>query len=170
MYVAFKSFIRFVGLFFLTLFASNFFSNGSGRTGTYIALDAILNNIASSKIVDVFNYVNYARSRRTKMVETDRQYEFIYEVINELLNKVDRNTEMTKRNAKELYRSLVAVDPLTGCTGFHKLFKNLTRGLKTESSLVKKLEGSKAINEYKNRQVSNPYLVFQVRKTNGFFV
>lgn len=127
------------------------FSNGSGRTGTYIALDAVLNNIGTSKTVDIFNYVNYLRTRRTNMVENDRQYEFIWEVVNELLNKVDRDTAMTKQNAKELFCSLAAVDPVTGCTGFQKLFRRLTRGLKTESSLLKNLEGSKAINEYKNR-------------------
>ena len=129
------------------------FSKGSGRTGTYIALDAIFNNIGLSKTVDVFNYVNYLRTRRTNMVATERQYEFIYEVINDLLNKVDRNTELTKRNAKELFSSLSTVDPLTGHNGFQKLFKNISQGLETASSLVKKLEGSQAINEYKNRYI-----------------
>ena len=127
------------------------FSNGSGITGTYIAIDAILNNIELSKTVDVFNYVNYLRTRKTKMVETCRQYEFIYEVVNELLNKVDRNTQMTNRNARELYQNLSTIDPLTGHTGIQKIFKNLTRGIESELSTVKKREGSRAVNEYKNR-------------------
>ena len=88
------------------------------------------------------------------MVETEKQYEFIYEVVNEVLNKVDQDTQMTNRNAEELYQSLITIDPLTGLTGIQKLFKNLNRGLETESSMVKKLEGSKAINEYKNRYVT----------------
>ena len=88
------------------------------------------------------------------MVETDRQYEFIYEAILEVLVKHDMNTEMTKRNAKELHRSLIMVDHLTGCSGFGKIFKVLHRGLKTESSIIKHFEGSKAINDYKNRYIT----------------
>ena len=97
------------------------------------------------------------------MVETNRQYEFIYEVVNEVLSKVDQNTEMTNQNVEELYQNLIATDPLTGLTGIQKLFRNLNRGQETESSMVKKLEGSKDINEYKNRYAhSSLYHYFHV--------
>ena len=87
------------------------------------------------------------------MIETDRQYEFIYEVVNTTLNKVEQDIKITNRNARELYRSLNTADPLTGRTGIQKLFQNLSQGLEKESSVTKKLEGSKAENDYKNRQV-----------------
>ena len=85
------------------------------------------------------------------MVENDRQYEFIHDAVHEVLTRVEQNTEMTWANARELCRSLNIVDPLTGCSGYTKLFKHLNRGVKSVSNVMKNLEGSKAINDYKNR-------------------
>ncbi len=83
------------------------------------------------------------------MVETDRQYEFIHNAILEVLTKVEQNIEITKKNANSVIVGLGKTDLLTGYTGFTRLFKQLNRGIPSVSSKI--LEGSKAINDYKNR-------------------
>ena len=84
------------------------------------------------------------------MVETERQYEFIHDAVLEVLTKVDQSVEMNRDNANSVIVGLGKVDPLTGCSGYTRLFKHLNHGITSVSSM-KDLEGSKAINEYKNR-------------------
>ena len=50
---------------------SFFISAGVGRTGTFICIDNMLRLAAEENIVDVFNYVNYMRSRRYNLVENE---------------------------------------------------------------------------------------------------
>lgn len=58
-------------------------SAGIGRTGTFIAIDHIINNESDS--VDVFNTVLGMRQMRSGMVQTDEQYQFIYEASEEYM-------------------------------------------------------------------------------------
>ena len=44
------------------------FSAGVGRTGTFIAIMVEMARIKSEKLVDIFNYVRYMRTRRPMMV------------------------------------------------------------------------------------------------------
>ncbi len=41
---------------------------GAGRTGTFIAIDAMLDRVSIEKTVDIFNYVLYLRNSRQNMV------------------------------------------------------------------------------------------------------
>eukprot|EP00794_Sanderia_malayensis_P007509 gene7509-8342_t len=134
--------------------------NGCGRTGTYIALDSILNNLNQSvddmkssvqqhRTVDIFNFVRYLRTRRANMVENDKQYEFIHDAILEVLTKVHVDIEICKDNAHSVLAGLARIDSFTGCTGFTKLFKHLNNRIPSVS--VNNLEACKAINDYKNR-------------------
>ena len=45
------------------------FSAGVGRTGTYIAIDALLNAIKENKEINVFKFVNGLREQRVLMVQ-----------------------------------------------------------------------------------------------------
>ena len=47
------------------------FSCGVGRTGTFICIDNMLRLAAEENIVDVFNYVNYMRTKRYNLVENE---------------------------------------------------------------------------------------------------
>lgn len=62
---------------------SIYFSNGCGRSGTYVCLDANLELADEEGVVDIFNYAKGLRQARVSMIENLEQYRFIYETIEE---------------------------------------------------------------------------------------
>ncbi|XP_063716730.1 receptor-type tyrosine-protein phosphatase S-like isoform X1 [Symsagittifera roscoffensis] len=54
-------------------------SSGSARSGVYIALKMVLDRMENEAIVDVFQTVKLLRTQRPAMVQTEDQYEFIYQ-------------------------------------------------------------------------------------------
>lgn len=44
---------------------------GVGRSGTYIALDVMLDQLEDEKVIDVCGFVTHARSQRNLMVQTE---------------------------------------------------------------------------------------------------
>jgi len=63
-------------------FFFNELSAGVGRTGAYIAIDSLIENINNKKNIDVFNKVLEIRLYRVSMVQNQFQYRFIYEMLN----------------------------------------------------------------------------------------
>jgi protein-tyrosine phosphatase len=55
-------------------------SAGAGRTGTFIAVDMMLQMIASQSEVPIARLVERLRKQRVEMVETVEQYNFLYEI------------------------------------------------------------------------------------------
>ena len=45
-------------------------SAGVGRTGTFIALDIVLDQVESENVVDISGVINNMRHKRMKMVQT----------------------------------------------------------------------------------------------------
>ncbi|XP_058965904.2 receptor-type tyrosine-protein phosphatase S-like [Pocillopora verrucosa] len=60
-------------------------SAGVGRTGTFIAIHAMLQRLAAEKSVDVFGYVMSLRRDRNAMVYVQEQYAFIHYVLLEAI-------------------------------------------------------------------------------------
>ncbi|CAF0883631.1 unnamed protein product [Didymodactylos carnosus] len=56
-------------------------SAGVGRTGTYITIDAMIDKIEKEGKIDIYNFVKRMRKERSLMVQTVRQYVFIYRAI-----------------------------------------------------------------------------------------
>ncbi|GFS46749.1 receptor-type tyrosine-protein phosphatase T [Trichonephila inaurata madagascariensis] len=71
-------------------------SAGAGRSGTYIAIDALCQQAAEDKRVDVFRFVNNARHQRVHLVQTLEQYAFIYEALVEAMQFEDTSVSLEK--------------------------------------------------------------------------
>ena len=56
-------------------------SAGIGRTGTYLAIDYLMELVRQKKPVDVYSRVLEMRRNRPKMVQNSAQYKFIYEIL-----------------------------------------------------------------------------------------
>ncbi|KAA3681442.1 receptor-type tyrosine-protein phosphatase delta [Paragonimus westermani] len=71
-------------------------ATGTGRTGLFIAIDMLLEQIKNEQFLDVFGLVNRLRSQRLMLVQTVDQYQFIYYTVMQAL--IDGNTEVFARN------------------------------------------------------------------------
>uniref|UniRef100_A0A7N5JQX4 Receptor-type tyrosine-protein phosphatase beta n=1 Tax=Ailuropoda melanoleuca TaxID=9646 RepID=A0A7N5JQX4_AILME len=60
-------------------------SAGVGRTGTFIALDRILQQLDSKDSVDIYGAVNDLRLHRVHMVQTECQYVYLHQCIRDVL-------------------------------------------------------------------------------------
>ncbi|XP_069084560.1 receptor-type tyrosine-protein phosphatase O isoform X2 [Pleurodeles waltl] len=56
-------------------------SAGVGRTGTFIALDRLMQHIRDHEFVDILGLVGELRSHRMSMVQTEEQYVFIHQCV-----------------------------------------------------------------------------------------
>ncbi|XP_036375885.1 receptor-type tyrosine-protein phosphatase O [Megalops cyprinoides] len=56
-------------------------SAGVGRTGTFIALDRLMQHIAEHEYADILGLVSEMRSHRLSMVQTEEQYVFIHQCV-----------------------------------------------------------------------------------------
>lgn len=56
-------------------------SAGIGRTGTFIALDYMLDEGGTENYVDVKSYVTSLRQQRGKSIQTYEQYVFLHEAL-----------------------------------------------------------------------------------------
>ncbi|CAF0797159.1 unnamed protein product [Rotaria sordida] len=70
-------------------------SAGIGRSGATIAIDTILNKIRTNGLdteIDIPNLVKHIRSQRSGLVQTERQYELIYRMIEYFVEKFQHPT------------------------------------------------------------------------------
>ncbi|XP_037837161.1 receptor-type tyrosine-protein phosphatase O [Kryptolebias marmoratus] len=56
-------------------------SAGVGRTGTFMALDRLMQHIREHEFVDILGMVSEMRSHRVSMVQTEEQYVFIHQCV-----------------------------------------------------------------------------------------
>uniref|UniRef100_A0A5K3F4M5 protein-tyrosine-phosphatase n=1 Tax=Mesocestoides corti TaxID=53468 RepID=A0A5K3F4M5_MESCO len=81
-------------------------SAGVGRTGAYIVLDILLQQLNQENSVNVFAVVAQLRSQRNFIVQTEDQYAFIYETLLEA--SLSGNTELPARQLRMHWHKLTA--------------------------------------------------------------
>ncbi|XP_046554700.1 receptor-type tyrosine-protein phosphatase F-like [Haliotis rubra] len=59
-------------------------SAGIGRTGTYIAVDSLIDQAREEGVVDVLGYVTVMRGQRKNMIQTAAQYECVFHCLVEM--------------------------------------------------------------------------------------
>ncbi|XP_066015608.1 receptor-type tyrosine-protein phosphatase F isoform X2 [Pocillopora verrucosa] len=98
-------------------------SAGVGRTGTYIAIDAMLESAEKIKTVFIQNYVQVMRRSRPHMVQKDDQYVFLHQAVMEAL--VCGNTEIIPQDLRIATNKLAKVHKPSKKTGYERELKRL---------------------------------------------
>nr|CAB3265283.1 receptor-type tyrosine-protein phosphatase alpha-like [Phallusia mammillata] len=95
-------------------------SAGVGRTGTYIALDNLLGQLADDRKVDVFELILSLRQRRTEMVQSLDQYVLLHKLVTEY--QMFGDTDLAQDDFQQKYEELCKTDEETGRCGFESQF------------------------------------------------
>lgn len=85
-------------------------SAGVGRTGTLIATDILVQNINAGKNIDIFNTVLELRRQRMIMVQAQKQYVYIHNLIRDTL---ESQTSELNENLEPLYDNQSALQMKT---------------------------------------------------------
>ncbi|KAF5403142.1 hypothetical protein PHET_03583 [Paragonimus heterotremus] len=118
-------------------------SAGVGRTGAFILLDILLEQMRREKAVDVFTTVSRLRAQRNFMVQTEDQYAFVYEALVEAA--ASGNTELTVRQLAAHWARLTRSDDTSAGRGDEQSTSTST-GLELEfSQLVSQNQLTKVI-------------------------
>ncbi|KAJ7358732.1 hypothetical protein OS493_021507 [Desmophyllum pertusum] len=107
-------------------------SAGVGRTGTYIAIDAMLESAKETKTVFIQNYVQVMRKFRPHMVQKEDQYVFLHQAVMEALTC--GNTEIPPQDLRITMNKLSRVHKPTKRTGYAREFKRLQLVSECQSS------------------------------------
>jgi hypothetical protein len=124
-------------------------SAGVGRTGTYIVIDAMMNQIKHKNTVNIHNFLKHIRHQRNYLVQTEEQFIFIYDCLLEWIKSGD--TDLNEFNFK---------------TYLNLLLRNPNENIAGSSLIDRQFE---LITEYKHKdyQVSAAYTPFNLSKNRS---
>ncbi|KAL5013631.1 hypothetical protein ScPMuIL_007901, partial [Solemya velum] len=79
-------------------------SAGIGRTGTFLALDYLVDEARANNYVQIVGCVQNLRFQRVNMVQTEKQYKYLHEVLIEALTSSD--SSISAENFSHAYQEL----------------------------------------------------------------
>nr|XP_043877792.1 receptor-type tyrosine-protein phosphatase S-like isoform X32 [Solea senegalensis] len=124
-------------------------SAGVGRTGCFIVIDAMMERIKHEKTVDIYGHVTLMRAQRNYMVQTEDQYVFIHDALQEAVNC--GTTEVPARNLYAYIQKLTQIEGGENVTGMELEFKRLAS---TKAHTSRFISANLPCNKFKNRLVN----------------
>ncbi|KFW70259.1 Receptor-type tyrosine-protein phosphatase eta, partial [Pygoscelis adeliae] len=97
-------------------------SAGVGRTGTFIAIDRLIQQIEMENTVDVYGVVYDLRMHRPLMVQTEDQYVFLNQCVMDIIrSQKDKKTDLIYQNmtAMAIYENFTPGPDFGKANGYH---------------------------------------------------
>ncbi|XP_041475784.1 receptor-type tyrosine-protein phosphatase T-like [Lytechinus variegatus] len=143
-----------------------------GRTGTFITLDAMLDQAEAENAIDVYNFIMSMRNNRIKMVQVAEQYQFIYKALLETF--VCGDTSVAQELYLKRYPYLLTPDPVKGCTVLQEQFQILHL-FNTIPREDEQKDATNPLNVPKNRYIDKipmdkhrPFLITEVEDGSNY--